>query len=412
MRTFKSWLAAGSLALAAIAVCELLLQVAAFASFEIRRVLAAPLDQRPLIGDSQLGVRGNPLNPDHDRRGYRNPRNLERAAIVTLGDSQTYGASVAQEEAWPHQLAALVGVSVYNYALGLYSSAHNLLQIDEALSLEPQLIYVGLYFGNDLQDAFQLSRTNREIAALVPPDLVETIEDLELEKPLGAEVVELFAAEGMDGPSEPTSAARRFVSRYSKLYGLARALRHRLAARPTVSALLATDFETAVSGLTPRKRRYASIYEGPDWRTILTSAYRGQMLNLEDPRIRAGMEIIKSSLIEMEARSRAAGVRLVVVLIPTKERVFWPRVDHPEQHTGLRSLVGNERMIHGELTGFLDQRGLEYVDVLESLRVGAVQPYFENADGHPNAAGHAIIAEAVARDWLSRRMDLPAPPAS
>jgi len=41
---------------------------------------------------------------------------------------------------------------------------------------------------------------------------------------------------------------------------------------------------------------------------------------------------------------------------------------------------------------------LPRVDAAVALRAAPTQPYFEDADGHPNADGQALIAEAVRRE--------------
>ena len=51
----------------------------------------------------------------------------------------------------------------------------------------------------------------------------------------------------------------------------------------------------------------------------------------------------------------------------------------------------------------LDETGIPYCEVLPALRASlasGVQPYHVSRDGHPNEAGHAVIARAVA-DYLN-----------
>jgi hypothetical protein len=45
----------------------------------------------------------------------------------------------------------------------------------------------------------------------------------------------------------------------------------------------------------------------------------------------------------------------------------------------------------------LDAQKVPYVDMLAPLRASSAQPYFENADGHPNPLGHDVIAAELAR---------------
>ena len=159
-----------------------------------------------------------------------------------------------------------------------------------------------------------------------------------------------------------------------------------------MDGLLAPDFERAREGLTDIQRSFVSEYEGPKWRTILTSRYRARVMDLSDPRIRVGILISKQTIAEMNSQVEKVGSRLVVVLLPTKEFVFGPRVDAPAEHQALSRLVQDEAEIREDLIRFMTDRGIEFVDPLNALRESERQPYFENGDGHPNPLGHQLIA--------------------
>lgn len=108
-----------------------------------------------LIDDPVLGVRIEPYTSGHDALGFRNRAVPTRVGVVALGDSQTYGWGVPREESWPHQLAALLHEPVYNMALGGFGPLEELyLAEHEATRFHPRLLLVGLYFGNDIADAY------------------------------------------------------------------------------------------------------------------------------------------------------------------------------------------------------------------------------------------------------------------
>jgi hypothetical protein len=156
----------------AILAADLSLHVAARLSRPVERLLMAPwVREEMFVPDPQLGSRGNPFRADHDLNGYRNARALEQADVVALGDSHTYGVSVALEAAWPSHVAAETGLRVYDMALPGYGPAHGLVQLDRALALHPRLVILGLYFGNDLYDSFALSKINPQVSALMPAAL-------------------------------------------------------------------------------------------------------------------------------------------------------------------------------------------------------------------------------------------------
>ena len=120
-----------------------------------------------------------------------------------------------------------------------------------------------------------------------------------------------------------------------------------------------------------------------------------------DVRIRQGFEVVKGSLNSLANRSRSAGVKLLVVLIPTKETVLWSRADQADP--ALSRLFDNESRLRKELSDFLSSHDIDVVDVSGRLRAAPRQPYFENADGHPNASGHRAIADAIIEHGLDGR---------
>jgi hypothetical protein len=377
-------------------ILEISLHVASWGSLTVRRLLASPWEvNSPVIVDSHLGLRGNPLNPDHDARGYRNERALRQADIVTLGDSQTYGL-VHPNEVWPRLLATRTRASVYNMALPGYGPAHSQLQLTEALALRPRLVIVAPYFGNDLYDSFNLTRLHPELLDGLSPGLRATAEARERQRQLKQERIAFFVERGEVGVKESSSSFRAWLAEDVQLYRLLRAVKYRLAGPRASTPLLSRHFATAAAALTPSQREYASPEDGPEWRTILTPRYRRWVLDDRDPRIRLGFEVMQAALLRMAEQCRAVGVRLLVVLIPTKESVFWPRVkDHAHDHPGLRELVAYEDRLRSELMGTLNDQGIEVVDVLGPLRLAQAQPYYEDVDGHPNLVGNQVIEAAV-----------------
>jgi hypothetical protein len=83
-----------------------------------------------------------------------------------------------------------------------------------------------------------------------------------------------------------------------------------------------------------------------------------------------------------------------VVLLPTKDTVFWPHTNLEE--SVVSDLVANEARFKEELIGDLNSQRIDVVDATDPLREAPRQPYFETADSHPNALGHRVIANVVA----------------
>lgn len=344
-----------------------------------------------------LGVVGNPGFFEHDERGFRNASTVHKAQIVALGDSHTYGTSVEAGDAWPAVLARELGVPVYNMGLGGYGAAHNTENLATALDLSPDLVIFALYPGNDFYDDFRFALHNDRLATIISSQAADDAWRLEQDSSLVDEVEFLFrTVVGTDeGRSAGVSALGRkvlgWLPEHIRLIGLVRALKIQLAGRYE-SALLDRDFDTAKNSLSDRQRQFVSVFEGPEWKTLLTAPYKLKAMDDSDPRIRSGIEVTKHMLRQMRDRVAEAGADFQVLLLPTKEYVFWPKVKRPTGHAQLGMLVATEERLGTELKDFLRAEGIRYVDPSPALRNSVKQPYFPNADGHPNQRGHQIIA--------------------
>jgi hypothetical protein len=170
---------------------------------------------------------------------------------------------------------------------------------------------------------------------------------------------------------------------------------------PSQPNIMSRGYAAAVSGIHDNNKAYVSPFDEGDWRTILTSPYRLIVENLDDARVRAGLEVSKATLATMAEQLQNEGIEFIVVLLPTKEFVFWPKVEQPENHPGLTHLHDNERRIRQELKEHLASINVTVVDPLETLRRSQAQSYFENANGHPNSLGHQIIMQELNRALLN-----------
>src|SRR5688572_13158587 len=129
--------------------------------FEIAgRFILNPADYLAVttLADPILGMTIEPRSPGFDRWGFRNREVPESVDIVSLGDSHTYGNTAKMHEAWPEVVARETGRTVYNMALGGYgpNQYHHLLTTRAAL-LHPKQVLVGLYMGDDFENAFSIT---------------------------------------------------------------------------------------------------------------------------------------------------------------------------------------------------------------------------------------------------------------
>ncbi|MBT8338145.1 MAG: hypothetical protein KJO11_16260 [Gemmatimonadetes bacterium] len=388
-----------SLILFGFALAEIGLWVAASLAGPIDRLTAKSQPIEPLVTDSLLMLRGNPLHPEHDAWGFRNDSVPARAGIVTLGDSHTYGTSVSSDQAWPSLLAEATGRTVYNFGMPTWGALQYESILPRALELDPESIVVALYMGNDLFDAFVVANERGVLESTVEPDEWAELNRLEASASIEAEARRLFRA-GDPEPSvgEPGSSGLRDVlSDRSRLYGLLRAGRRLIQPRAGQSPLLHPEFSRAVDAVTEERAAYVAVYDGPEWRGLLSPAYRRRVLDLEDVRIRIGLEQTIGALVRMAAVAAASGTVMVVALLPTKESVFAPRMQGAVDHPDLPGLWAAEDEVRARILEALSRAGVPALDLLPALTASPAQPFFENIDGYLDAEGHAVVAHEVAR---------------
>jgi lysophospholipase L1-like esterase len=324
-----------------------------------------------------------------DARGFRNPAAANVATVVALGDSHTYGSGVDLEEAWPSVLSARLGADVYNMALPGYGAARNYANLPVALDLKPELVVFALYFGNDFYEDFRFALENDQLADYASPRQLAQILELESKKNIADEVRYLFRRR------EPGPRALAWLSQHSKVYDLLSAWKQYILSNSEFEAMLSRNFYKAKQAITDQQSPFVSVYEDSQWKTLLTAPYRLRVMQDDDPRINIGTLISKHMIEEMHAQVTGAGTKYLVLLVPTKECVFWPRVQNPSEHKMLSELIRNEERIRTDMIRHLESRNIAFVDLAPVLRSCEQQPYFEDGDGHPNAVGHDRIAQAV-----------------
>lgn len=120
-------------------------------------------ESREFIIQDPYVKRAKPLFPEeppagpHDILGFRNRAIPNIADIVVIGDSQTYGNYAILADNWPSQLQAMLSSKqpvVYSMAVGGWSATEYLAMFNKALLLQPQVIVVAFYTGNDALETF------------------------------------------------------------------------------------------------------------------------------------------------------------------------------------------------------------------------------------------------------------------
>jgi hypothetical protein len=390
-------------AIITVALIEALLAMLAWTFPKVNRLLAPPWTT---VSDDRLDRRPSPGVPGHDARGWRNPTAYRKADVVALGDSQTYGENVAAAEIWPRRLEAMISHPVYDMAYGGYGPVHSLLLWREATDLEPRVVIEALYSGNDLYDAFNIVYNRGQLPELKSAEarIRKQVEDAEKIEPISQRVDRLFrmgraappASQDDPGASSPPTGLRAFLGAHSRIFGLLRRARFELHTNEVAPALSDMSWDDA-KAFALQNPACCEVFTSGEFKTILTADYRLSALNLEDPRIGEGLRLCLESIRRMNELASAKDIKLVVLLIPTKELVFREQWKSPSRNFVL--LVENEERMWQIVKEHLGQHRIVYVDALPALREqlgGGRQPYPVTQDGHPNRYGHLAIAQALA----------------
>lgn len=342
-----------------------------------------------VISDPVLVARYAPNAPGHDARGFRNPQALSKADVVVLGDSQTWGVNVLPADAWPLRLGSLSGLSVYNMGVGSYGPGQYLMLTDQALQLSPQTIVVGLYPGNDLYDAYNLTYRNEAYA------------DLRLAQPSDELKNDTILARSIAFWNEE----KNFHHSYGRgsLSGLSVWVReHSAIGRLLNRARLwpgAADIDYQID------REWARAYpdhglvcEDENIRTVFTTAYRLTGLDLDDPRVVEGLRITKVVLTRI--RDKVQGrAKLIVLMIPTKELVYADLMkSHGVSNATFSREVEMERRSRADLIQWFHDNGIEAIDALPQMQNAIArrqQLYPSTTESHPNSSGYGVIAGVV-----------------
>jgi hypothetical protein len=333
-----------------------------------------------LISDPALGFRIAPHNTGHDALGFRNSRVPEHAEIVAIGDSMTYGTSAPREGSWPYQLSNLLHKQVYNMGLGGYGPLQYLfLAKHDARKLRPKLLVVGFYFGNDFMDAYFATR-----------EIPYWFSWRETDSTAGGmtQYRRTLATE----PSKDFAALRDWLSRHSVLYSMIKVT--------LLQRVALWEQDRLTSQTTPDHEMLWIDPSNHSIRTTFTPLLRLSAMDAKLPSVREGMQITKAAFVALKTYINDQGLRLLVVLIPTKERVYCRYLKDTGTHMpgAFAKLCGVEQEDKEQLENFLAMNRLAYVDVTTALEDQVdrhAQIYLKNYDAHPAALGNGVIARVV-----------------
>ncbi|HYW71762.1 MAG TPA: SGNH/GDSL hydrolase family protein, partial [Pyrinomonadaceae bacterium] len=325
-----------------------------------------------------------------DSNGFRNAAVRPQVDVVAIGDSQTWGVNVQSADAWPQQVERLTGRPIYNMSVGGYGPVQYWRLTDKAFGLSPKVIVVGLYFGNDLYDAYALTYANDKYADLRGPG---SNADLKVDT-VRARSTSFWDEE------------KNFHNSYGRhsISGLSFWLREHSA----IGRLLnrsgfwpgATDVDYEIDkAWAEAYPNHGTFCDAPNIRTVFTTAYRLTALDLNEPRISEGLRISKLALGRIKEQVGGAKLKLVVLLIPTKESVYAEVMTRQGKSNGAYAqLVTMEQQARQEIQSWCTAQQVNCVDALPDMQKAIAEQipiYPSTTESHPNAAGYRIMARKV-----------------
>lgn len=288
----------------------------------------------------------------YDRNGFRNEADLDRADIAVIGDSFIEELTSTTPEMMTSVLARLEGKTVANLSQFGYGPLHELAALRRfALPLDPKTLIWAFYEGNDLGDVAQYLKVRAAETRPLPPAQQKGF---------------LRAA------WERSFTANAF---------------HKLRPVKTRAKLPGESIEGIVDLPAGKTNHQYFVYEA--------RPLDAEQLQALDESVRA--------FVEGYELCRARGIRLVVVYIPDKFRVFRPFCRFPEQSRCRGWEVSD---LPDRLRRALDDAapGLEFFDLTPALTDGVkrgIVPFY-NDDSHWNPDGARIGAEAI-HNYLASR---------
>jgi hypothetical protein len=293
-----------------------------------------------------------------DGLGFRNTWPwADRAEIVVIGDSLTFGYGVADDQAWPYLVGQQVSpLRLINLGL-IGAGPQQYLRVFErfGVKLRPKLLLVGVYPQNDFWDA--------------------NVFDTWLRSGVGGN---FMVWRDFGRPRRVTFRLR------DPLYSLESVLRSTVL--PTVRSSYLYTLLRAIrggnEGTAPTPPRTISFADGG--RLQLVESQFLDMSAAAQPN-RREFRLLLDSLQQIDSLATQHGAHALMVLQPGKEQVYLPLLGETKGDPS------------GALIPALDRLGIDYLDLAPAFRAhakGGERLFFE-VDGHPNQAGYGLTAQLV-----------------
>lgn len=301
-----------------------------------------------------------------DERGFPNPEVLDEADLVLIGDSFAVAAGVLEPQGLQGRLAAASGLRVYNLGVSALGPVRELWLLENvALGLNPRCVVWFFFSGNDVigsarplvekrkgNETWGQLHADRRPPRLILPDLIRSVASSASSGPAGADPLPGFRYALADGSVQPLW----FLPFHLQMLRLDRAQ-----------------------------------WEGNN-----------------------GWKNARDVLARASQICGAAGVRFLVVYVPSKVEVYLPYVeadpdqldrtmswDYPEPRPDLQELLERRRSLEETVTAFCASSGIPFLSAtgpLESMAARGELGYLVT-DTHWQVDGQASLLPSLLA-WL------------
>jgi lysophospholipase L1-like esterase len=306
----------------------------------------------PPFMEAEIGASSARFSVTSDEHGFRNASPWpERARIVVVGDSLTYGWGVTAEESWTTLLDKQLGEGRL-ITLGLPGAVpqqYTRYLERYGLDLQPEFVIYGIFSGNDFQDSVKF---------------------------------EQWLAQGSPG----NYAVWNYFEGEVPKRTLGWLERSHLS---IVLRYISKNYRYSYASTTLKFSDGKKLQLAP---TILRPAI------MESRPGSAGLRNVMRATLAARDLAQSAGSQFVVLLFPTKEEIYLP-----VRGTDFPSLLA-------PLTAELEKAGIAYIDLSSryaELAAENIKLYFE-VDTHPNIYGNQVTADVV-EEFLTNQLPARSP---
>jgi lysophospholipase L1-like esterase len=337
-----------------------------------------------IYSDYRLGHIIQPFSAGHDKRGFRNNKEMDNADIVALGDSLTYGFASLSTYSWPAILSKISHKDVYNMGVGGYGPIQYYYLLNNyALQLRPKIIIIGLFIGNDLLDTYNMIYDYEYWDKFKNEKEHYNNKYCIGEKSRYINIVDIMQKDAYSGNITFGRYVRDYLAHTSILY------------RIITNSIIGDIFRKKEVMIDGSKDQDVVILGG-EYQTAFKPSYLYKYLDLSNDNIKEGLDKSLFLLNEMNMICRNNQISLIVLLLPTKESVYSELIRNGVSNKLLLKCIENYFTISKEMIDYMEKNNIKYIDLLPIMKENiAKKLYFTNLDIHPNKEGNYIIAQKI-----------------